>query len=169
VTASWTDPIVVALLITLSKNLFLQLGVEWNMRPNLVTTGLAIGLVILAAQGIAFSQSRTSPDLKIQGSNAPNSAENVRDGSAKNAPIERTSDNVSDAVSSQALQQITAFVIAGGGGTSSSSGFSLSGTIGQPVAAQSSTGNYTLASGFWNTLEVTGVVQKKRRSQVTSQ
>jgi hypothetical protein len=40
--------------------------------------------------------------------------------------------------------------IAGGGGTSSSSGYSLSGTIGQADAGGLSGGSYTLNGGFWN-------------------
>ena len=36
-----------------------------------------------------------------------------------------------------------------GGGTSSSSGYSLSGTIGQADAGAMSGGNYSLAGGFW--------------------
>jgi len=39
--------------------------------------------------------------------------------------------------------------IDGGGGTSSSGGYSLSGTIGQPDASLTSGGDYTLVGGFW--------------------
>ena len=38
----------------------------------------------------------------------------------------------------------------GGGGTSSSGSYALSGTIGQPDAAVMSGGNYTLSGGFWS-------------------
>jgi uncharacterized membrane protein len=37
----------------------------------------------------------------------------------------------------------------GGGGTSSGTGYSLSGTIGQADAGAMSGGNYSLAGGFW--------------------
>jgi len=37
----------------------------------------------------------------------------------------------------------------GGGGTSSSSSYSLSGTIGQADAGAMTGGNYSLAGGFW--------------------
>lgn len=40
--------------------------------------------------------------------------------------------------------------IDGGGGTSTSGGYSLSGTIGQPDAGQMSGGGYSLAGGFWS-------------------
>ena len=39
--------------------------------------------------------------------------------------------------------------IDGGGGTSAGSGYSLSGTIGQPDAGRLSGGTYSLAGGFW--------------------
>jgi hypothetical protein len=41
------------------------------------------------------------------------------------------------------------YTVDGGGGTSSSASFGLSGTIGQPDASVSSGGSYTLAGGFW--------------------
>jgi hypothetical protein len=41
------------------------------------------------------------------------------------------------------------FTIAGGGGTSTGSVYSVSGTIGQPAAGTLSGGNYTLVGGFW--------------------
>lgn len=41
-------------------------------------------------------------------------------------------------------------VIAGGGGTSSGGGYTLEGTIGQPIAGGPATGSpYSLQSGFW--------------------
>jgi len=39
--------------------------------------------------------------------------------------------------------------IAGGGGTSTGGGYSVSGTIGQPDAGTMSGSNYSLAGGFW--------------------
>ena len=39
--------------------------------------------------------------------------------------------------------------IDGGGGTSSSSGYTLSGSIGQPDASLASGAGYTLSGGFW--------------------
>jgi hypothetical protein len=42
------------------------------------------------------------------------------------------------------------YTIAGGGGMSSAGGATLGGSIGQPVAGMSSTGGYTLVSGFWH-------------------
>jgi len=48
---------------------------------------------------------------------------------------------------------IPTHVIAGGGGTSSNGGFTLTGTIGQDDAgATSSAGSYSLTGGFWTTL-----------------
>lgn len=41
------------------------------------------------------------------------------------------------------------FTIDGGGGTSTGGGYSVSGTIGQPDAGVSSSGNYSLIGGFW--------------------
>ena len=41
------------------------------------------------------------------------------------------------------------YTVDGGGGTSSSASYSLSGTIGQPDASVLSGGSYTLAGGFW--------------------
>jgi len=43
----------------------------------------------------------------------------------------------------------------GGGGTSSGGQFSLSGTAGQPDAAISTSGSFSLTSGFWNKRVVT--------------
>lgn len=42
------------------------------------------------------------------------------------------------------------FKVAGGGGTSTGGGYSLSGTSGQPAAGKLSGGNYSLESGFWS-------------------
>src|SRR5580704_12881785 len=44
---------------------------------------------------------------------------------------------------------ISWYKIAGGGGTSTNSGYSLSGTIGQVDAGTMSGGGYTLNGGFW--------------------
>ena len=44
---------------------------------------------------------------------------------------------------------IDRFVVAGGGGTSTNSMFSLTGTIGQPDAGLMSNPAYSLAGGFW--------------------
>jgi hypothetical protein len=44
---------------------------------------------------------------------------------------------------------ITWYKIAGGGGTSTNSGYSLSGTIGQVDAGTMSGGSYSLSGGFW--------------------
>jgi hypothetical protein len=41
------------------------------------------------------------------------------------------------------------YTIAGGGGTSTNGGYSLSGTIGQAAAGTLSGGNYSLTGGFW--------------------
>jgi hypothetical protein len=41
------------------------------------------------------------------------------------------------------------FKVAGGGGTSTGGGYSLSGTIGQPDAGRMSGGNYSIDGGFW--------------------
>jgi hypothetical protein len=46
--------------------------------------------------------------------------------------------------------------IAGGGGTSSDSGFSLSATVGQPTAATSAVANGLLAGGFWGIQQTPG-------------
>jgi hypothetical protein len=42
------------------------------------------------------------------------------------------------------------YKVAGGGGTSTNSGYSLSGTIGQADAGALSGGGYTLSGGFWS-------------------
>ncbi len=44
---------------------------------------------------------------------------------------------------------ITWWTIDGGGGTSTTSGYTLSGSIGQPIVGEISGGGYTLTSGFW--------------------
>jgi hypothetical protein len=41
------------------------------------------------------------------------------------------------------------WTVDGGGGTSSGTGYSLSGTIGQTDAGAMAGGNYSLAGGFW--------------------
>jgi len=43
----------------------------------------------------------------------------------------------------------SASVVAGGGGTSANSQYSLSGTIGQPATAAQSDGHFTIQAGFW--------------------
>jgi hypothetical protein len=48
------------------------------------------------------------------------------------------------------------YKVAGGGGTSTSAVYSVSGTIGQPDAGKMSGGIYTLDGGFWG---IIGVVQ----------
>jgi len=42
--------------------------------------------------------------------------------------------------------------IDGGGGTSAASGYTLTGTLGQPDAGTLSGGSYTLQGGFWSAL-----------------
>jgi hypothetical protein len=44
-------------------------------------------------------------------------------------------------------------VIGGGGGKSTGSGFTVEGTIGQPVVGLSSDAEYTLQHGFWVTMQ----------------
>jgi len=41
------------------------------------------------------------------------------------------------------------WTVEGGGGTSTGSGYTLSGTIGQPDAGVMNGGGYTLTGGFW--------------------
>jgi hypothetical protein len=45
--------------------------------------------------------------------------------------------------------QLSWWTVDGGGGTSNSSTYDLSGTIGQPDAGRMSGGGYVLAGGFW--------------------
>ena len=45
--------------------------------------------------------------------------------------------------------KIAWFTMDGGGGTSTGSGFTLTGTIGQPDAGAMSGGHFTLVGGFW--------------------
>ena len=45
--------------------------------------------------------------------------------------------------------QIDWYVIGSGGGTSQSSSYQLSGTIGQPIVGTSSSSSYTIEAGFW--------------------
>lgn len=49
---------------------------------------------------------------------------------------------------------ISWYKIAGGGGTSSGSNFTLSGTIGQPDAGVMSGGTYAISGGFWGIYSV---------------
>jgi len=42
------------------------------------------------------------------------------------------------------------FTVEGGGATSTGAGYSLNGTIGQPDAAKSSGGGFTVEGGFWS-------------------
>ena len=54
-----------------------------------------------------------------------------------------------------ASPEITSHVISGGGGAASAASVELHGTLGQPVAGVSATGDTVLSAGFWNvTLEV---------------
>lgn len=45
--------------------------------------------------------------------------------------------------------EIDWYVMASGGGEMSSTGFSINGTIGQPIIGESSSAGYTIESGFW--------------------
>ena len=70
-----------------------------------------------------------------------------------------------------AVGPIDAYVIAGGGGSSSGSSFALQGTIGQAAAGGPLTGaSFNVSSGFWNAVDG-GVATppKRRRGQLTSQ
>ena len=51
--------------------------------------------------------------------------------------------------SPQSDYDLSWYTIAGGGGSSSGSGYSLDGTIGQLEMGAMRGGSYTLASGFW--------------------
>lgn len=53
------------------------------------------------------------------------------------------------AITSAQTYQIDWYVIGSGGGTSQSSSYQLSGTIGQPIVGTSSSANYTINAGFW--------------------
>lgn len=46
--------------------------------------------------------------------------------------------------------EIESHVISGGGGTSSGGDYAINGTVGQPAAGVSSSGESQLAAGFWN-------------------
>ena len=58
--------------------------------------------------------------------------------------------------SSAAFGQVSVpqYVIAGGGGTSSGGGFTVSGTIGQPVVGISANGVTSVNSGFWGGVSI---------------
>ncbi|MGH7132359.1 MAG: GC-type dockerin domain-anchored protein [Phycisphaerales bacterium] len=58
--------------------------------------------------------------------------------------------------SSAAFGQLSVpqYVIAGGGGTSSGGGYSVSGTIGQPVVGISVNGSTSVNSGFWGSVSI---------------
>ena len=49
---------------------------------------------------------------------------------------------------------IESHVFAGGGGTSTSGVYAVSGTIGQPTAGSSSGGLYSVTGGFWSIIAV---------------
>ena len=49
----------------------------------------------------------------------------------------------------------------GGGGSSSSAGFELSGTIGQPDTGQQSGGDFELSGGYWSRPEPEQVQEEK--------
>jgi hypothetical protein len=50
-----------------------------------------------------------------------------------------------------AALEIPWFVVAGGGGSSQSAAFTLMGSVGQPVNGHSSSVDFTLNHGFWQT------------------
>ncbi len=52
-------------------------------------------------------------------------------------------------VSAQGLLGLDWWTVDGGGGLSQGDGYSLHGSLGQPDAAQSSGGQYSLSGGFW--------------------
>jgi hypothetical protein len=56
----------------------------------------------------------------------------------------------------QAQHALDWFKIAGGGGTVSGNGYSLSGTVGQPDAGSLSGGNFSFTGGFWSIVESSG-------------
>jgi hypothetical protein len=63
---------------------------------------------------------------------------------------------VAGALTAHAQSQINWSAISGGGGTSTSSVYSVNATIGQPNIGLSSGGGYLISSGFWSVL---GVIQ----------
>ncbi len=56
---------------------------------------------------------------------------------------------IAPAASSEGAYVLDWSTIDGGGGTSSGGSYTLTGTIGQPDAAYSASGNYELLGGFW--------------------
>jgi hypothetical protein len=133
-----------------------------EIRLTIASRGYAGPAVIVASKYSPVSAQRSS----AQSSDAlafekPGQKESWND-------VERRS---VDSPSVEAVGPISPFVIAGGGGSSSGTGFELSGTIGQPLAgAEISASTFVVSSGFWNAVaEVNVVMLKKRRGQVTSQ
>jgi hypothetical protein len=133
-----------------------------EIRLTFASGGLAAPAVIVAGGSFPVSAQR--------------STEQSSDVLTLEKPGQRESSNEldrrsADSPSIEAVGPISPFVIAGGGGSSSGSGFELSGTIGQPQAgAQISASTFAVSSGFWNAVgEINVVVLKKRRGQVTSQ
>jgi hypothetical protein len=55
-----------------------------------------------------------------------------------------------------AQYQIDWYVIGAGGGTSTSTNYQLTGTIGQPIVGTSSSTNYSIDAGFWVGVAPTG-------------
>ncbi len=56
----------------------------------------------------------------------------------------------------EAGETIDWFVIGSGGGTMSSSNYTVSGTVGQVAAGPVSSANYTINQGYWQSLESSG-------------
>ena len=53
-------------------------------------------------------------------------------------------------------ENISRWVVAGGGGQSAGGGYALNGTLGQPEAGPTlSDGDYTLSGGFWGGVAIT--------------
>jgi hypothetical protein len=56
---------------------------------------------------------------------------------------------VTSSTLASAIMEIDWYVVGGGGGTANAGDYTLSGTIGQPVAGLSSSAGTDLCSGFW--------------------
>ncbi len=112
-----------------------------NLRPSVHGLRLITGLLLLLAPALLFAR------VTLLHSGPRTFTNPARVTAAPGASASPTESAVTSAALADTFA-ITKSVVAGGGGSSTGGGFTLTGTIGQSVAGLSSAGNFSLNSGF---------------------
>lgn len=124
---------------------------EWSNSRALVL--ILIALVLVSAALVARSAMFGKQRLETGKANAPARRNNSASPRNQSTGSKDADEKATSPSSVQVFGPIDPSVIAGGGGTSSSTSFVLHGTLGEPAVGQAmSNGQFSLEGGFWQSI-----------------